>query len=95
MKEFASPFMNYYYRPVLIVLAGLVILWVWEGRREGYLVAFVLAAIATVFGVIITIMNAITQEWHGLITAVFAVAFPAVMVLWYSFQGYRNHGAEK
>ena len=94
MKEFVSPFMNYYYRPVLIVLAGLVILWVWEGKREGYLVALILAAIATGFGVTVTIMNAITQEWLGLFTAVFAVAFPAVMALWYSFQGYRSHGSE-
>ena len=95
MKAFASPFMTYYYRPVLIALVGLVILWVWGGRREGYLVAFVLAAIATAFGVIVTIMNAVTQEWLGLITAVFALTFPAVMALWYSFQGYRTHGAEK
>ncbi len=94
MKEFVSPFMNYYYRPVLIVLAGLVILWVWEGRRAGYLVALVLAAIATGFGVFVTIFNALSQEWLGLFTAVTAIAFPAIMALWYSFQGYRSSGSE-
>jgi hypothetical protein len=83
-----------YYRPFLIGLAGLVILWVWEGKPAGYLVALVLAAIASVFGVSVTIFNTMSQEWIGLLTAVVAVAFPAVMALWYSFQGYRAHGAK-
>jgi predicted outer membrane lipoprotein len=53
-----------------------------------------LAAIATGFGVMVTFFNAISQEWLGLFTAVIAVAFPAIMALWYSFQGYRSYGSE-
>jgi hypothetical protein len=83
-----------YYRPFLIGLAGLAILWVWEDEPAGYLVALVLAAIAAVFGVSVTITNTMAQEWIGLLTAVVAVAFPAVMALWFSFQGYRAHSAE-
>ncbi len=94
MSEFAVPFMVQYFRPILMGLTGLVILWVWEGKREGYLVALVLAVIATAFGVMVTLANAISQEWLGLFTAVTAVAFPAIMALWYSFQGYRSHGSE-
>ncbi len=94
MSEFAAPFMANYFWPVLMGLAGLAIFWVWEGKREGYLVALILAAIATGFGVMVTFFNAITQEWLGLLTAVSAVAFPAIMALWYSVQGYRTHGAE-
>ncbi len=94
MSEFAVPFMVNYFRPVLMGLAGLAIFWVWEGKREGYLVALLLAAIATGFGVMVTFFNAISQEWLGLFTAVIAVAFPAIMALWYSFQGYRSYGSE-
>jgi hypothetical protein len=94
MSELAVPFMVNYFRPVLMGLAGLAIFWVWEGKREGYLVALLLSAIATGFGVMVTFFNAITQEWLGLFTAVIAVAFPAIMALWYSFQGYRNYGSE-
>ena len=94
MVDYAVPFMVNYYRPLLIGLAGLAILWVWEGRRAGYLLALALAAIATVFGVSVTIFNTMTQEWIGLLTAVVAVAFPAVMALWYSFQGCRARSVE-
>jgi hypothetical protein len=94
MYEFAGPFMVQFFRPVLMGLTGLVILWVWEGKREGYLVALVLSVIAAPFGVMVTLANAISQEWTGLFTAVTAVAFPAIMALWYSFQGYRSHGLE-
>lgn len=94
MVELVVPFMVNYFRPILIGLAGLVILWVWEGRRAGYLVALVLSAIAALFGVSVTIFNAINREWLGLLTAVSALAFPAVMALWYSSQGYRDHGSE-
>ena len=91
MVDYAVPFMVNYYRPFLIGLAGLAILWVWEGQPAGYLLALVLAAIATLFGVSVTVFNTMTQEWVGLLTAVVAVAFPAIMALWYSFQGYRAH----
>jgi CHASE2 domain-containing sensor protein len=94
MEQYAVPFMVNYYRPVLIGLAGLAILWVWEGKRAGYLIAVVLAAIATVFGASVTVFNTMTQEWIGLLTAVVAVGFPAIMMLWYSFQGYRTHRSE-
>jgi hypothetical protein len=94
MEQYAVPFMVNYYRPVLIGLAGLAILWVWEGKRAGYLIAVVLAAIATVFGASVTVFNTMTQEWIGLLTAVVAVGFPAIMMLWYPFQGYRTHRSE-
>lgn len=91
MDQYIVPFMVNYYRPVLIGLAGLAILWVWEGKRAGYLLALLLAAVATVFGISVTVFNTMTQEWMGLLTAVVAVAFPAIMMLWYSFEGYRSH----
>jgi hypothetical protein len=91
MTAFAVPFMVNYYRPALIGLTGLVILWVWEGRRAGYLVALALAVIATGFAAFVTIFNAINQEWQGLLTAVAVATFPAIMALWYSLQGYRTH----
>jgi hypothetical protein len=82
-----------FFRPVLIALTGLVILWVWEGKRVGYLVALVLAAIATGFGVVVFLLNALNQEWLGTLTAVCAAAVPAVLALWYSYQGYRSQGS--
>ena len=94
MVEYALPFLVNYYRPFLIGLTGLVVLWVWEDRRAGYVLAFVLAAIATVFGVSVTIFNTANQEWMGMLTAVTAVTFPAVMALGYSFLGYRAHGSD-
>jgi len=90
MKEFVVPFLHHFYRPVLIGLTGLVIYWVWEDRRAGYLLAFVLAAIASVFGVAITLFNALSQQWSGTFTAALSVAFPALMALWFSMQGYRH-----
>lgn len=91
MVEYAVPFMVNYYRPFLIGLAGLVVLWVWEGKRAGYLIAAVLAAIAAVFGVSVTIFNTIMQEWLGLLAAVSVVTVPAIMALWYSLRGYQTH----
>ena len=93
MVDYAVPFMVNYYRPILIGLLGVVVLWVWDGRRAGYLIALVLAAIATVFGVSVTVFNTMTQEWLGLFTAVSAVAFPAIMALWYSARGYRDQSS--
>lgn len=89
MVAYALPFLNDFYRPILLGLTGLVILWVWEGNRAGYLVALVLSAVATVFGVSVTIFNTMHQEWSGLFTAVAVVVFPSVMALWYAFQGCR------
>lgn len=94
MKDFVVPFLIHFYRPVLIGLTGLVVFWVWDGRRAGYLLAFLLAAVASVFGVAITIFNAITLEWSGLFTAAVSIAFPALMALWYSAQGYRSLGSD-
>ena len=93
MNDYAAPFMANYYRPLLIGLAGLAVLWVWEGKLAGYLVALVLAAIASIFGVSVTVFNALSREWIGLLTAVVAVAFPALMALSYSVRGYRTHGS--
>jgi hypothetical protein len=90
MVAYAAPFMVGYYRPILIGLTGPVILLVWHGRQSGYLVAFVLAVIATGFGVSIIIFNVINQEWLAVLNAVTAVAFPAVMALGFSFLGYRG-----
>jgi hypothetical protein len=89
MVAYVLPFLNDFYRPIMLGLTGLVVLWVWEDSRAGYVIAFVLAAIAIVFGVSVTIFNTVNQEWSGLFTAVTVVVFPAVMALWYSFQGYR------
>ena len=89
MVEFVVPFMGKYFRPLLIGLTGLVILWVWEGKRAGYAVALVLALIATGFALFITVFNVLNQEWHGVFTAVLVSTFPSITALWYSFQGYR------
>ena len=88
------PFLTHFYRPILIGISGLVIYWVWEGRRAGYLLAVLFAAVASVFGVAITIFNAITMEWSGTFTAAVSVAFPALMALWFSAKGYRYVGSE-
>lgn len=90
MTAVAVPFMSNYYRPLLIGLTGLVILWVWEGRRAGYAVAVVLALVATGFSGFITMFNAVNQEWQGLLTALLVATYPSIMALWYSLQGYRT-----
>lgn len=94
MAGFAVPFMQNFFRPVLIVLAGVVILWVWEDRRAGYSLALMLATIASAFGVIVILLNALNQEWLGTLTGIFAAALPAFLLLWYSFQGFRNNQLE-
>lgn len=94
MKDYVVPFLVHVYRPVLIGLTGLAVFWIWDGRREGFVVAMLLAAVGSVFGIGITIFNALQQEWSGLFTAALALTYPAVMALWYSTQGYRSHGSE-
>lgn len=91
MVEFAVPFMVKYYRPALIGLSGLVIMWVWEGKRAGYALAFVLALVGAGFSLFVTMFNVFNQEWHGVLTAVTVSTFPSIMLLWYSVQGYRSH----
>jgi hypothetical protein len=95
MKAFVAPFMGGYYRPILIGLTGLIIFLVWQGKRSGYVLSLVLTAIAAAFGVSITISNAINQEWLACLAAGIAVAFPAVMASFFSFQGYRSHGRRR
>lgn len=94
MKDYALPFLINFYRPVLIGLTGLAVFWIWDDRREGFLVAALLAAVGSIFGVSVTIFNALQQEWSGLFTAFIALAYPAVMAFWYSAQGFRNHGSQ-
>lgn len=94
MVNYALPFLVDFYRPVLIGFAGLAVLWVWEGRRAGFVLALLLAAVASVFGVSVTIFNALNQEWSGFFTAAIAVTFPSLMALWYSVQGYRSHSSD-
>ena len=94
MVTYVAPFLYDYYRPIMFGLTGLAILWVWENSGAGYVIAFVLAAIATVFGLSVTVFNTLNQEWSGLFTALTVVVFPSIMTLWYSFQGYRSHGSE-
>jgi hypothetical protein len=91
MKDFVVPFLVNFYRPVLIGASGLAIYWIWEGRRAGYILALILTVVAAGFGVLVVIFNAMAQQWSGLFTAAVSIAFPAVMALWYSYQGYRNH----
>lgn len=90
MAGFAVPFMQRYFRPIQMAMTGLLLLWVWEGKRAGYLIGLILAVIATGFGGVVTLLNAMNQEWLGTLTAVCAVDVPAVMTLWYSYQGYRT-----
>lgn len=89
MGTFAVPFMVNFFRPALMALTGLAILWVWEGKRSGYLLALILALITSLFGVVVFLLNALNQEWLGTLTAL-ATHFPAVMALFYSFKGYRE-----
>lgn len=93
MSAYVVPFLDHLYRPILIGLTGLVVLWVWEGRRAGYLIALLLAVLASGFALFVTFFNAMNQEWSGTFTAAVAIAFPAIMALWYSAQGYRQHGS--
>jgi hypothetical protein len=95
MKDYVVPFLINFYRPVLIGFAGLAVFWVWDGRRAGYFLAVLLAAVSSVFGVAVTVFNAVSQEWSGLFTAAVAVAFPSLMALWFSAQGYRSHGSDR
>ena len=93
MVNYAVPFLIDFYRPVLIGFAGLAVFWVWEGRRSGYLLALLFAAVASVYSVAVTIFNAMNQEWSGIFTAAVAFTFPSLMALWYSAQGCRGHGS--
>jgi len=90
MGGFAVPFMVRFFRPILIALIGFAVLWVWEGKRVGYLAALVLSTIATVFGVVVFLSNALNQEWLGTLTAVCSAGIPAFFALWYSYKGYRE-----
>jgi hypothetical protein len=94
MKDIVVPLLVNFYRPVLIGFSGLAVLWMWEGRREGFLVSMLLAAIAAMFGTLVTIGNALAQEWSGTFTAAITLAYPAIMAFWYSFQGYKNDHLE-
>jgi len=91
MKHFVVPFMHELYRPILIGLSGLAIFWIWDGRRSGYVLSLLLTVISAAFGVLIVIFNGMAGQWSGMFTAAIAVAFPSVMALWYSYQGYRHH----
>jgi len=93
MKDFVVPFLHHIYRPVLIGFSGLAIFWIWDGRREGFVVAAILAAVTAGFGVLITLFNALAGELSGTFTALIAVAYPGVMALWYSVKGLREEGA--
>jgi uncharacterized membrane protein len=88
MKDFVVPFMHHVYRPILIGLTGLAIYWMWQERREGYLVAMVLTIIASGFGVLVTIFNLFGKQWSGAFTCLIAFAFPALMALWFSYRGF-------
>lgn len=88
MKHFVVPFMHEIYRPLLIGFSGLAIYWMWDGRRAGFVLSILLTVISAAFGVLITFFNAMAGEWSGCFTAAVAVAFPSVMALWYSYQGY-------
>lgn len=92
MDNYVVPFLHHLYRPLLIGLSGLATFWIWDGRREGYVIAAILAAVAAVFGVSITVFNALAGELSGTFTALVAVAFPGVMALWFSMQGLREKG---
>lgn len=91
MGEYVVPFLHHIYRPILIGLTGLAVFWIWEDRCEGYVVAGLLALVASVFGIGITFFNLMTQEWSAVFTAAVAFSYPAVMALWYSTQGLLNH----
>lgn len=90
MKDFVVPFLVHLYRPVLIGFGGLAVFWIWDGRREGFLVALLLSIVASAFGVLVVIFNALATEWSGVFTCVVSIAFPALMALWYSWKGYQE-----
>jgi hypothetical protein len=90
MKDLVVPFLVHIYRPVLIGFTGLAVFWIWDGRREGFLVALLLSIVASAFGVLVVIFNALAGEWSGLFTCVVSLAFPALMALWYSWKGYQE-----
>ena len=90
MKDFVVPFVAHFYRPVLIGFTGLAVFWIWDGRREGFLVALLLSIVASAFGVLVVIFNALAAEWSGVFTCVVSIAFPALMALWYSWKGYQE-----
>ncbi len=92
MGGFAVPFVNQFYRPLLIALTGLAVLWIWEGKRIGYLVALVLALIGSAFAVLITFANVMNQTWLGAFTTLCA-SVPALLALWHAYQGYRLQGS--
>lgn len=94
MVNYAVPFLIEFYRPVLIGFAGLTVLWVWEGKRAGFLLAVIFAFVASLYSIAVTFFNAMAQEWSGLFTCVVAFAIPSLMGLWYSALGYRHHGGE-
>lgn len=93
MSDYVVPFLVHYYRPILIGLLGLAILWMWDGRRAGFAITIVLMVIASAFGVLVVIFNTMAQEWSGALTGIISIAFPSLMALWYSYQGYRSHGS--
>ena len=94
MVNYAVPFLIEFYRPVLIGFAGFAVLWVWEGKRAGYLLAAIIAVVASVYSVLVAVLNGMNQEWSGLFTVAVAFAIPSLMGLWYSAQGYRHIGPE-
>jgi hypothetical protein len=94
MVAYVLPFLNDFYRPIMFALTGLVVLLVWENGKAGFVIAFLLAAVATGFGLSVTVFNTMNQEWSGLFTALTVVVFPSIMTLWYSFHGYSSHSSE-
>ncbi len=90
MKDLVVPFLVHFYRPVLIGFTGLAVFWIWDGRRGGFLLALLLSIVASAFGVLVVIFNALAAEWSGVFTCVVSIAFPALMALWYSWKGYQE-----
>ncbi len=90
MKHIVVPFMHEIYRPILIGFTGLAIYWMWDGRRVGFVLSMLLTLISAAFGVLITFFNGMAGEWSGCFTAAVAVAYPSIMALWYSYQGFRH-----
>ncbi len=89
MSDFAVPFVNRFYRPLLVALMGIALFWVWTGRRAGYLLALLLAAVGAVFTAIITFGNVMNGTWLGALTTVSALV-PAVLAVWFSYRGWRS-----
>ena len=94
MVNYAVPFLVELYRPILIGFAAFAVLWVWEGQRAGYLLAVLFAVVASVYSVLVAVLNGMSQEWSGLFTVVVAFAVPSLTGLWYSAQGYLRYGSE-